>query len=143
VEPADAAGVKAVLSLLMALLVGCSAERKLEPLPAADRIAIGEFNKPEPGGEIRDAQAVQRAWALANSLRQGQWTAQKVEHGNCGTVVLTFRAEGKAVGYLAIEGERFFTSAPDGEVTQPASAARIDEFLALLPRWYERSRCVG
>ncbi|MBC5768459.1 hypothetical protein [Ramlibacter albus] len=135
--------MRAAALLLAAALCACSAERKLEPLPPADRIVITQYGKPEPGGELTDAQAVQRAWTLANALRQTAWAAEKVEHSSCGTVVLTFRAQGKPVGYLAIDGERFFTNAPDGEVVQPANPARMDEFLALLPRWYERSKCVG
>jgi hypothetical protein len=148
-EPADAArglnkAVPRIVACLLALsLCACTGERKLEPLPAADRIAITQFGKPEPGGEIGDAQVVQRALDLANELRQGTWAAQKVEHSSCGTVVLTFRAAGKPVGYLALDGERFYTNAPDGEVMQAASPPKLDEFLALLPRWYERSRCVG
>lgn len=128
---------------LAAALCACSQQRTLDPLPAADRIVLGELGKAEPRGEIGDARVVQAALDLANRLRQGAWTAYKAEHSTCATVLVTFRAEGKPVGYLALDGERFFTNAPGGEVTQEAPPERIAEFLALLPRWYERSRCVG
>ena len=129
--------------LLAAVVAGCSSDIKLEPLPVANRYAPGELRKGEPGAEVTDARAVQRALDFANTLRQGAWSAEKVEHSSCGTVVLVFREQDKPVGYLALDGERFFTNAPKGEVMQAATAARIDEFLALLPRWYERNRCLG
>jgi hypothetical protein len=132
-----------VLGLLLCALVACSDEKGLEPIPPVDRIVIGELKKTSAIGEITESAAIARAQNFANDLRRGHWSSFQVVHSSCGTVLLSFRAKGKDVGYLGLDGSHFFAHGSGGQVSQAAPAAKVAEFLSLLPRGYERSKCVG
>ena len=126
------------------LLAACSeSAKKLDAISGTDRIVIGEFEKPDARSEIRDPSAKLRALSFANELRKGAWSSQKAVHGSCGTYLLTFQLQGKVTGYLGLDGDRFFTNGPEGELQQPATPERVAAFMTLLPLRYEPTKCVG
>ena len=124
-------------------LAACDSRESLPPLPAPDRVSLGELHKDQAAGDITDPAVAAQAVALANELRARAWSREKASHGGCETVVLTFLVKDRPVGYLALEGGAFFTNGTQGEVQQPADAAARQRFLALLPRWFEPTKCMA
>jgi hypothetical protein len=128
---------------LAALASACSREGPAPPLPTPDRVSVGELRKREPAGDITDPAVVAQVHALANELRAGRWQSAEAEYSSCGTVVLRLREQDRPLGYLALDGETFFTNGPEGGLQQAATPAARERFLALVPRWFEPAKCVA
>ena len=130
-----------VVTVVVGLSFGCADRTGLEPLPEIDRVEIGELKRVAHSGQITDSASLIRARALANDLRSGTWSSLHVVHPACGSVLLTYYAGTKVVGYLALEGGFFYTHGPGGQHSRAANQEKTAEFMALLPTGFERRRC--
>jgi hypothetical protein len=137
---------RAALAMTLALAALASAcDGRVTPplLPTPDRVSVGELKKREPAGDITDAATVARVHALVNELRAGKWEKSEAAFSSCGTVVLRLREQDRPLGYLALDGELFFTNGLEGGLQQAATPAARERFMALVPTWFETTKCVA
>jgi hypothetical protein len=129
-----------VLTVLLAILAGCSEVSDLPPIAAAERVEIGALKDVRKVGEFRDATEVAIAVRFANDRRSLRWSTLEVKHG-CGSVLLEFWRGQASLGYLALKDNSFFTNGVDGQVTRAASDAEVKQFFALLPTGVKLLEC--
>jgi hypothetical protein len=127
------------------LYVSCAKDESLSALPAADRVLVGQLKSEFIAGEIAEPSSVSRLLEFANSQRQRLWSSGQVVHTKC-SLSFTFMSGPNHLGYIALDGNSFFSSGHSGQAQRPASPQEAQAFIALvssalLPEPFKQGKC--